>query len=124
MVPRLALSYARTRTFSCSARNRLKDLNGRDFSIDIVKEDQELEDDGDDGFLAQGMYARRDAKDIDEEEAQENEDDDSGYSGRGPYTGRPGKDYDRDPELGNILGSFLENPQEAQSKVSITLLMV
>lgn len=99
-------------------------MNGRDFSIDIVKEDQELEDDGDDGFLAQGMYARRDAKDIDEEEAQENEDDDSGYSGRGPYTGRPGKDYDRDPELGNILGSFLEDPQAAQSKVSITLLMV
>lgn len=123
-VPRLSLSHVRTRIFLCSARNRQKDLNGRDFSIDIVKEDQELEDDGDDGFLAQGMYARRDAKDIDEEEAQENEDDDSGYSGRGPYTGRPGKDYDRDPELGNILGSFLEDPQAAQSKVSITLLMV
>ncbi|KAL5141386.1 hypothetical protein HKD37_09G024745 [Glycine soja] len=116
-VPRLSLSHVRTRIFLCSARNRQKDLNGRDFSIDIVKEDQELEDDGDDGFLAQGMYARRDAKDIDEEEAQENEDDDSGYSGRGPYTGRPGKDYDRDPELGNILGSFLEDPQAAQSKL-------
>ncbi|KAL9319969.1 hypothetical protein ACSQ67_011808 [Phaseolus vulgaris] len=31
--------------------------------------------------------------------------------------GRPEKDYDRDPELGNILGSFLENPQEAQSQL-------
>ncbi|KAL5141390.1 hypothetical protein HKD37_09G024745 [Glycine soja] len=81
-VPRLSLSHVRTRIFLCSARNRQKDLNGRDFSIDIVKEDQELEDDG-----------------------------------RGPYTGRPGKDYDRDPELGNILGSFLEDPQAAQSKL-------
>lgn len=117
MVPRLALSYARTRTFSCSARNRLKDLNGRDFSIDIVNENLELEDDGgDDGFSARGLYARSEANDTDEEEAQKD--------GDGGYSGSPGKDYDRDPELGNILGSFLEDPQAAQSKVSITLLMV
>ncbi|KHN38149.1 uncharacterized protein LOC114422580 [Glycine soja] len=106
MVPRLALSYARTRTFSCSARNRLKDLNGRDFSIDIVNENLELEDDGgDDGFSARGLYARSEANNTDEED------------GDGGYSGSPGKDYDRDPELGNILGSFLENPQEAQSKL-------
>lgn len=93
-------------------------MNGRDFDIDIIKEDQELEDDGDDGFSARGMYARREAKDIDdEEEAREDEDDDGGYSGRGPYTGRPEKDYDKDPEFGDILGGFLENPQEAQSKL-------
>ena len=80
-------------------------------------ENLELEDDGgDDGFSARGLYARSEANDTDEEEAQKD--------GDGGYSGSPGKDYDRDPELGNILGSFLENPQEAQSKVSITLLMV
>lgn len=112
-------------TFLCRDRSRQKDLNGREFDIDIIKEDQEVEDDGDGGFSAQGMYTRREVKDIDdEEEAREDEDDHGGYSGRGPYTGRPDKDYDKDPEFGDILGGFLENPQEAQSKVSTTVLMV
>ncbi|KAK7405806.1 hypothetical protein VNO78_07416 [Psophocarpus tetragonolobus] len=117
MVPCLVPKNARTRTLLCSARSQRKDLNGSDFSIDIIKEDQELEDDSDDGLSAQGMHAIREAKEIGEEEAQKDEGNDGGYSGRGPYTGRPEKDYDRDPEFGNILGSFLENPQEAQSKL-------
>jgi len=95
-----------------------------DFNIDVIKEDLELQGDGEGGSLAQGMYARSDEKDTVEKEAQEGEDDDAGYSDQGPYTGRPEKDYDRDPELANILGGFLENPQEAQSQVSITALMV
>ncbi|TKY68521.1 hypothetical protein E2542_SST04775 [Spatholobus suberectus] len=114
-VPWLVLKHARTRTFVCSARSRQKDLNGKDFSIDIINEDQELEDEA--GSSARGMYARSEAEDIDEEEAQEDENNDGGYSARGPYTGRPEKDYDRDPEFGDILGSFLEDPQEAQSKL-------
>ncbi|KAL2335222.1 hypothetical protein Fmac_016435 [Flemingia macrophylla] len=111
---RLVKNNVRPKMFLCSARSLRDDLNGADFSIDIINKDQKLEDDGDGGLSAQGMYARREAKDIDEEAE---EDDDSGYSGRGPYTGRPEKDYDRDPEFGNILGGFLEDPQVAQSKL-------
>ncbi|RDX92343.1 hypothetical protein CR513_25540, partial [Mucuna pruriens] len=113
MVPLLVPNHARTRTFLCRDRSQGKDLNGREFSIDIIN--TELQDDGDGGFSAQGMYARREAKDFDEEEAQEDED--GGYLGRGPYTGKEEKDYDRDPEFGDILGSFLEDPQGAQSKL-------
>jgi len=124
MALRVVPNNARTRTFLCSASIQPKDLNGMDFNIDVIKKDLEFQGDGEGGFLGQGMYPRSDENDIVEEEAQEGEDDDAGFSDGGPYTGRPEKDYDRDPELGNILGSFLENPQEAQSQVSITVLMV
>jgi len=124
MALRIIPKNARRRTSLCSASSQPKNLNGMDFNIDVIKEDLELQGDGEGGSLAQGMYARSDEKDTVEKEAQEGEDDDAGYSDQGPYTGRPEKDYDRDPELANILGGFLENPQEAQSQVSITALMV
>ncbi|ESW18685.1 hypothetical protein PHAVU_006G061200 [Phaseolus vulgaris] len=117
MALRVVPNNARTRTFLCSASIQPKDLNGMDFNIDVIKKDLEFQGDGEGGFLGQGMYPRSDENDIVEEEAQEGEDDDAGFSDGGPYTGRPEKDYDRDPELGNILGSFLENPQEAQSQL-------
>ncbi|XP_029128352.1 uncharacterized protein LOC109803970 isoform X1 [Cajanus cajan] len=116
IVLRLVKKNARTKTFLCSASSLRDDLNGQDFSIDIINKDQELVDDEDGGVLAGGMSTRREAKDIDEE-VQEYEDNDGGYSSRGPYTGRPEKDYDRDPEFGNILGGFLEDPQASQSKL-------
>ena len=117
-VPLLVPSYSRTWTFLCKARSRRKDMNGEDFNIDIIKEDQEFAYDDDSGIPAQEMYGRRETKDIDIEVSQEDEDDVGGYSGRGPYTGRPEKDYDRDPEVAEILGNFLDDPQKAQSKVS------
>lgn len=116
IVLRLVKKNARTKTFLCSARSLRDDLNGQDFSIDIINKDQELVDDEDGGVLAGGMSTRREAKDIDEE-VQEYEDNDGGYPSRGPYTSRPEKDYDRDPEFGNILGGFLEDPQASQSKL-------
>ncbi|XP_027363925.1 uncharacterized protein LOC113871202 [Abrus precatorius] len=119
-VPLLVPSYTRKWTFLCSGRSRREDLNGREFGIDIIKEDQELEeDDDDDGkFSAQEMYARREAREIDKE-VQEDEDEDGGggYSGQGPHAGRQEKDYDRDPEFGEILGDFLEDPKQAQSRL-------
>ncbi|KAJ7973740.1 Oxidoreductase/transition metal ion-binding protein (DUF3531) [Quillaja saponaria] len=44
-------------------------------------------------------------------------DDENGFSGRGRYTGKEEKDYDRDPEFADILGSCLDDPQRAQSKM-------
>ena len=124
MALRIVPNNARKRTFLCSASSQPKDLNGMDFNLDVIKEDLELRGDGEGAFLGQGLNATSDEKNIVEEAAQDGEDDDAGYSDRGSYTGRPEKDYDKDPELGTILGSFLENPQEAQSQVSITVLMV
>ncbi|KAK7313847.1 hypothetical protein VNO77_39049 [Canavalia gladiata] len=122
-VPLLAPNRVRARTLFCSTRNQRKDLNGRDFNFDIIEEDQELEDDDNGGFLARGMYASKEAKDIDIEVGKDEDGDDDdgggagGYSGRGAYTGKEEKDYDRDPEFGKILGEFLEDPQQAQSKL-------
>lgn len=124
-VPLLVPSYAGTRTLLCSVRSRRENLNSKDFDIDIINEDQQLEDDGGGGFSAQGMYAGMEAKDIDIEEEQEDEDDDgSRYLGRGPYTGREEKDFDRDPEFADILGGFVDDPQKAKSRVSNMMFLI
>lgn len=57
-------------------------------------------------------------------EGEEDEDDDRDenefeFSARGAYRGREEeRDYDRDPEFAEILGSCLDDPQKARSKVS------
>lgn len=65
-------------------------------------------------------------QDIGEETHDDNDDDDEGeeedkseFSGRRGFRGREDeKDYDRDPEFAEILGSSLDDPEKARSKVS------
>lgn len=52
--------------------------------------------------------------DFDEQEDEEDE-----LSSRNGFTGREGeRNYDKDPEFADILGSCLDDPQKARSKVS------
>lgn len=45
--------------------------------------------------------------------------DEDGFSTRSGFRGREEeRDYDRDPEFAEILGSCLDDPEKAQSKVS------
>lgn len=111
-------SYVRTKTVLFGARSRRESLNNKDFDIDTINEDQEVEDDDNGRFSAQGVHEGNEAIDIDIEEVQEDEDDGGGYSGRGAYTGREEKDYDRDPEFAQILGNFVDDPKTAQARVS------
>ncbi|MED6183526.1 hypothetical protein PIB30_038648 [Stylosanthes scabra] len=107
-------SYPRTWTHLCCSRSGHTNLNGEDFNIDIIKEDL-ANDDGSE-TLVQGIYGRSETKDIDIEVLNEDEDV-LGYSGQGAYTGRPEKDHERDPEVADILGSLLDDPQKAQSRM-------
>ncbi|XP_057720969.1 uncharacterized protein LOC130935295 [Arachis stenosperma] len=108
-------SYARTWTPLCCSRGGFTNLNGEDFNIDLIKEDL-ADDDGSSETLAQEIYGRRKTKDIDLEGLKE-DNDVGGYYGQGPFTGRPEKDHERDPEVADILGSLLDDPQKAQSKM-------
>lgn len=94
-------SYARTRTLLCRAKaSRSQKLNTQNLEREIEEEKQEYEE-----------------EDEDEEEFEDE------FSGRGGYRGREEeKDYDRDPEFAEILGSCLDDPQKARSKVSTALL--
>ncbi|KAL5573044.1 hypothetical protein UlMin_022641 [Ulmus minor] len=48
----------------------------------------------------------------------EEDEDEIGFSARGGFRGRgEERDYDRDPEFAEILGSCLDNPEKAQSKM-------
>ncbi|MED6158874.1 hypothetical protein PIB30_037050 [Stylosanthes scabra] len=107
-------SYPRTWTHLCCSRSGHTNLNGEDFNIDIIKEDLAYDDGSE--TSAQGIYGRRETKDIDIEGLNEDEDV-LGYSGQGAYTGRPEKDHERDPEVADILGSLLDDPQKAQSRM-------
>ncbi|RYR55179.1 hypothetical protein Ahy_A06g030423 isoform A [Arachis hypogaea] len=108
-------SYPRTWTPLCCSRGGITNLNGEDFNIDLIKEDL-ADDDGSSETLAQEIYGRRKTKDIDLEGLKE-DNDVGGYYGQGPFTGRPEKDHERDPEVADILGSLLDDPQKAQSKM-------
>lgn len=113
-------NYKRTRRFLCTAKNPRKKLNSKDIDIDIFEEEGEKEDDGgDDGFAPQTLHTGggRDF-DLGAEEYDYEDNNEGGFSGQGPYTGRDEKDHDRDPEFAEILGSCLDDPQKAQSKVS------
>lgn len=90
-------SYTGTLRFLCTVKNPHKNVNS---------------DEGE--FSAEGMYARREAKDFDQEDEDHDE---AGFSGQGPYTGREEKDFDRDPEFAEIIGSCLDDPEKARSKV-------
>ena len=49
----------------------------------------------------------------------DSEEDEGGFASRNRFRGREGeKDYDRDPEFAEILGSCLDDPQKARSKVT------
>ncbi|KAL1315196.1 hypothetical protein HN51_041974 [Arachis hypogaea] len=108
-------SYPRTWTPLCCSRGGFTNLNGEDFNIDLIKEDL-ADDDGSSETLAQETYGRRKTNDIDLEGLKE-DNDVGGYYGQGPFTGRPEKDHERDPEVADILGSLLDDPQKAQSKM-------
>lgn len=56
--------------------------------------------------------------DVDSEVFEDEEIDEFSPEGRFRLIGEEEKDYDRDPEFAEILGSVLDNPQKAQSKVS------
>ena len=50
--------------------------------------------------------------------------DEDGFSTRGGFTGREEeRNYDKDPEFAEILGSCLDDPEKAQSKVSSLALL-
>lgn len=85
----------------CRAKaSRSQKLNTQNLEREIEEEKQEYEE-----------------EDEDEEEFEDE------FSGRGGYRGREEeKDYDRDPEFAEILGSCLDDPQKARSKVSTALL--
>ncbi|XP_062148542.1 uncharacterized protein LOC133857334 [Alnus glutinosa] len=89
-------SYARTRTLLCRAKaSRSRRLNTQNLEREFEEEKQEHEED-----------------DEDEDEFED------GFSARGGYRGREEeKDYDRDPEFAEILGSCLDDPQKARSKM-------
>lgn len=57
----------------------------------------------------------------DKENGNDYDDDDvNEFSSRSGFRGREEeKDYDRDPEFAEILGSCLDDPQKARSKVSL-----
>ncbi|KAK4270665.1 hypothetical protein QN277_019443 [Acacia crassicarpa] len=111
-------SYTRYTRLSCDVRNPRKKLNSKDIDIDIFDEEQEskVEDVGE--FSTQGLYASRQTVDIDLEDEQEDDDDyAAGFSGQGANAGKQEKDYDRDPEFAEILGSCLDDPNKARSKM-------
>lgn len=87
----------RTRTFLCTAKSSpTQKLNTQKLQRESEPEKVEGEDE-DDGR--------------DENEFE--------FSAGGGYRGREEeKDYDRDPEFAEILGSCLDDPQKARSKVS------
>lgn len=56
----------------------------------------------------------------DEAEVEDEDEVEDGFSGRRMYEGMRGEEdkrYDRDPEFAEILGSCLDDPQKARSKV-------
>ncbi|KAF3781668.1 hypothetical protein EJ110_NYTH36303 [Nymphaea thermarum] len=62
----------------------------------------------------------RDYSEDQDDDSEEAEGDDGKLSGRFRARGRQKeeeKDYDRDPEIADIMGSFMEDPQKAQSRV-------
>ncbi|KAB1209293.1 hypothetical protein CJ030_MR6G024341 [Morella rubra] len=89
------LSYVLTRTFlSIAKASRNQKLD----SQNLLRESEEDEED--------------EGEDLDEEE------DEVEFSARGRYRGREDeKDYDKDPEFAEILGSCLDDPQKARSKM-------
>ncbi|KAI9126843.1 hypothetical protein K1719_002439 [Acacia pycnantha] len=84
----------------------------------IFDEEQEskVEDVGE--FSTQGLYASRRTVDIDLKDEQEDDNDyAAGFSGKGANAGKQEKDYDRDPEFAEIIGSCLDDPNKARSKI-------
>ncbi|CAN6441506.1 unnamed protein product [Victoria cruziana] len=57
-----------------------------------------------------------DGDDGSEEEASDDGESSGRFTARGRQTEEE-KDYDRDPEIADIMGSFMEDPQKAQSRV-------
>ncbi|KAK9101148.1 hypothetical protein Scep_024578 [Stephania cephalantha] len=57
-------------------------------------------------------------EEYDEEEYEEEEDEKGFSSSNGGFRGRgEERDYDRDPEFGEILGGFIDDPQKAHARV-------
>lgn len=86
-------SHARTRKLSCRAEaSRSPRWTSQELEGEVEEETEEFEEDGDEF--------------------------EGGFSARGGYKGREEeKDYDRDPEFAEILGSCLDDPQKARSKM-------
>ncbi|XP_028785695.1 uncharacterized protein LOC114741596 [Neltuma alba] len=111
-------SYTRNIRFLCDVKDPHKKVKSKDIDIDIFDEEQESKEEDVGEFSAQGLYARRETGDIDLEDEQEDKNDyAAGFSGRGAYAGKQEKDYDRDPEFAEILGSCLDDPNKARSKM-------
>jgi hypothetical protein len=83
-------------------------------------------------FLCKAKASRRQKlnahslqREFEEDDEYENEDEDEegdGFSAWGRYRGREEeKDFDRDPEFAEILGTCLDDPEKARSKVSNAL---
>lgn len=69
-------------------------------------------------FVSREQKSQRDV-DIDVEDEEDDTTSQKGFSGRS-RGGEDGKDFDKDPEFAEILGSCLDDPQKARSKVSFS----
>lgn len=110
--------HTRNIRFLHDVRNPHERVNSKDIDIDIFEQEQEVKDEDEGEFSTRALCARREIGDINLNNGQENENDDAaGFSGQGPYTGKQEKDHDRDPEFAEILGSCLDDPNNARSKM-------
>ncbi|OIW06165.1 hypothetical protein TanjilG_01792 [Lupinus angustifolius] len=105
--------HSKNLTFSSRcAKSRRENLNGKDFDLDLIKEDLESLEDG------AGDFGRReDEKDIDMDLLQVLNDDGADEDEYSGIQQKKNKDFDKDPEFAEIIGGFLDDPQKAQSKM-------
>lgn len=96
-------SYAQTKTFLCKANgSRRQKLNTHNLQREIEEEDDEDEDEDGDGDRD------RDGDDDDEDE----------FSAWGRFRRREEEnDFDRDPEIAEILGHCVDDPDKFRSKM-------
>ena len=109
-------SYARTKTFLCKANAiRRQKLNTHNLQREIEEEDDEFEDEDENEDEDESEDGDGDG-DID---ADEDEDE---FSAWGRFRRREEEnDFDRDPEIAEILGHSVDDPEKFRSKVSYAL---
>ena len=105
-------SYARTKTFLCKANgSRRQKLNTHNLQREIEEEDDEDEDEDEDGDA-----------DGDGDGGIDGDEDEDEFSAWGRFRRREEEeDFDRDPEIAEILGHSVDNPEKFRSKVSYAL---
>ncbi|KAK4602748.1 hypothetical protein RGQ29_011665 [Quercus rubra] len=105
-------SYARTKTFLCKANgSRRQKLNTHNLQREIEEEDDEDGDEDEDGDGdADG--------DGDGDGGIDGDEDEDEFSAWGRFRRREEEeDFDRDPEIAEILGHSVDNPEKFRSKM-------